>query len=283
MNTEWREQWNKDGYVIVRNAFDADFTRRLRITCDEILEQWRTCDPQTGAPGSISHCMRHLNHPAYAARNSQCFSDIMDAIVHPNVLSVARAFLGEEPLFRCTSLFFNPLTGQQDGDWHRDSQFVTRSEEAERALIARGFDYFAGAQVQVALVRSEDIEVVPGSHKRFDTPGEYAIRLADNKQHNRSNNMPGAVRVALEAGDAVMFNPMGLHRGRYHSDKLRRTLMLTYSTVKGATFDYFTDQPWFLDENYLAGLTPATRAYFAPFTVTFKEKWLEKRGVPVNA
>jgi ectoine hydroxylase-related dioxygenase (phytanoyl-CoA dioxygenase family) len=283
MNTDWREQWNKNGYVVVRNAFSPDFTARLRKHCEFILQQWRTCDPQTGAPGTITHCMRHLNHPAYAGPNSQCFNDIMEAIVHPNVLNVARAFLGEEPIFRCTSLFFNPLTGQQDGDWHRDSQFVARGEEAERALIAQGFDYFAGAQVQVALVPSEDIEVVPGSHLRFDTPGEYAIRLADNKQHNRSNNMPGAVRVPLEAGDAVMFNPMGLHRGRYHSDKLRRTLMLTYSTRKGATFDYFTDQPWFLDDGYLAGLKPATRDYFASFVNAFKAKWLEKRQVAVNA
>lgn len=79
--------------------------------------------------------------------------------------------------------------------------------------------------MQIALAPSADIEVVPGSHLRWDTPEEYAIRKAAGGANNRSNAMPGAVRVALDPGDAVLFNPMAIHRGRYHANRLRRTLM----------------------------------------------------------
>jgi ectoine hydroxylase-related dioxygenase (phytanoyl-CoA dioxygenase family) len=106
-------------------------------------------------------------------------------------------------------------------------------------------------QLQIALVPSSDIEIVPGTHLRWDNEEEYAIRCADGRVHNRSNSMPNALRVEMEAGDAVAFNPMALHRGRYHADKLRRTFMLTYTSASHPRSDFFSYQPWFLEENYL--------------------------------
>gem|GEM_PF-3412920 len=47
----------------------------------------------------------------------------------------------------------------------------------------------------------------------------------------------------MEVGDAVVFNPMALHRGRYPTDKLRRTLMLTYTSESFPRSDFFSDQP----------------------------------------
>ena len=39
--------------------------------------------------------------------------------------------------------------------------------------------------------------------------------------------MPGALRVCLQPGDAVLFNAFGFHRGRYHAANPRRTVMWT--------------------------------------------------------
>eukprot|EP01045_Picozoa_sp_COSAG04_P040388 COSAG04_NODE_11777_length_689_cov_1.045763_2_plen_47_part_01 len=35
----------------------------------------------------------------------------------------------------------------------------------------------------------------------------------------------------------------GFHRGRYHTNRPRRTLMWSYSSEAFATYDYFSDQP----------------------------------------
>jgi ectoine hydroxylase-related dioxygenase (phytanoyl-CoA dioxygenase family) len=285
MAMDLKAQWDKEGYVVVRSAFSAAFNERIREISEEILNQWRDCDPQKEEKPVIGSmpCMRHLNHPAYFKNDQHKFSDFMDAIVHENILQVARMLLGENMLFRCTSLFFNPDQGNLDGNWHRDTQFITKSEAEDRKLVERNDSRQMGAQIQIALVPSEDIEVVPGSHLRWDTSEEYAIRLADGQKHNRSNSMPGAVRVRLQAGDAVMFNPVAHHRGRYHADKLRRSLMLTYTTQESASFDYFTNQKWFLNEEYLANLKPKTRNFFLPFIDTFKDKWLEEKSVANSA
>ena len=167
----------------------------------------------------------------------------------------------------------NPLDTSSDGHWHRDSQFQYPDIDEEREVLAAETGEGRSVQLQIALVPSDDVEVVPGSHLRWDTPEEFAIRHADGKKHNRSSNMPGARRVALAPGDGVAFNPMGLHRGRYHTDKLRRTLMLTYTKRSAPRFDYFSNQPWFDTPGYLDGLASDTRAFFEPFVAEYGDQW----------
>ena len=268
------DQWTNEGYVVVPQLFAAERAANLRTICDRILEQWRITDPQTGETHDDPNvnCMRHLNHPAYFSGRHSDFVEIMGAASDPNVLAVGREILDEEPLFRCTSYFFNPLKDSQDGNWHRDTQFMHRDPEIEKkTLLERAM--VEGVQMQVALVPSDDIEYVPGSHMRWDTPDEFNIRLADGERNSRSNHMPGALRLKLNAGDAVLFNPSGLHRGRYHTDKLRRTLMLTYTRTSKPHYDYFSNQPWFLEPGHLDGLDAKTKAFFEKYIEAYTADW----------
>jgi len=269
-------QWRTQGYVVVPQLWGADQAARLRIICDDILAQWRAQDPQTGQPGDKPDAtvMRHLNHPAYFQAHPKWLGEVLDAAADPHALDVVQAILGEPPLFRCTSLFFNPGGIDLDGNWHRDSQFSARDDEAEKAMLTAAGDGGSGMQFQIALVPSDDIEIVPGSHLRWDTAEDYAIRKAEGGKNNRSNHMPGALRVHQEAGDAILFNPMALHRGRYRSGILRRTLMLTYTKTSEPWFDYFSNQPWFSQPNYLAQLNANTRAFYEPFVAAYAPKWL---------
>ncbi len=275
MSEALKAQWQEQGYVVVRGLFDAERSARLCAIAESILDQWRIRSAENGKPGGDDNAtvMRHLNHPGYFSHTSDELREMLRAIADPQVLSVGRAILGEEVLFRCTSLFMNPLARSVDGNWHRDSQFHCPREEDEQRMIADAGQGGTSIQLQVALVPSDDVEVVPGSHLRWDTPAEYAIRRADEGHNNRSNAMPGALRVALEAGDAVAFNPCGLHRGRYHVDKLRRTLMLTYTKASAPRFDYFSDQPWFLTEGYLDGLDGETQAFLGRFIEQYQGDW----------
>ena len=79
-----------------------------------------------------------------------------------------------------------------------------------------------------------------------------------------------------EAGDALAFNPCALHRGRYHTNKRRRTLMVTYTGASAPHFDYFSDQPWFLLPDYLNGVTPEARAFFQEFVDFYAPHWRAK-------
>jgi ectoine hydroxylase-related dioxygenase (phytanoyl-CoA dioxygenase family) len=271
-----RDQWQTQSYVVVRRLIEPGEAARLRDLCEEILRQWFAgTDPSNEKPtaGPESTVMRHLNHPAYFTQRPGDFPVLMDLVADERVLAVAREVLADEPLFRCTSLFFNPQQNSRDGNWHRDTQFLTKTDDEEQRLLF-GSERAHGLQLQIALVPSEDSEVVPGTHLRWDTPEEYRIRKEEGGRNNRSGDMPGAVRVRLEPGDAVAFNARALHRGRYHTDKLRRTLMLTYSTLSGIhPPDYFNRQPWFLEPGHLDPLQPRTRAFFERFIAEFRETW----------
>ena len=271
-------QWRTLGYVFVPQLISAERAAHLRGICDDILAQWRANDPQTGQPGDKPDAtvMRHLNHPDYFKAHPEGLSEILEMAADPRALEVVETILGEPPLFRCTSLFFNPSGIDLDGNWHRDSQFSARDDAAEQHMLTAAGDDGSGMQFQIALMPSEDIELVPGSHLRWDTPEEYAIRKAEQGKNNRSNEMPGAMRVHQEAGDAILFNPMALHRGRYRASIPRRTLMLTYTKTSEPWFDFFSNQPWFSEPDYLAQLPPAARAFYEPFVAAYEAKWKAK-------
>jgi hypothetical protein len=268
--TDWRTQ----GYVVSCGLVDPSYAARLRFICDGVLDQWRKRDPQTGLPGGADvTVMRHLNHPAYFAGSAPGLEEVLRLAALPKLLDLATTLLGEEPMFRCTSYFMNPLETSLDGDWHRDSQYMTPDENSERAMLLAGGDSGDGVQLQVALVPSDDVEVVPGSHLRYDTPEELAIRRSDGGRHNRSNQMPGAVRIALGPGDAAAINSLGIHRGRYHVGKLRRTVMLTYTKASMPVFDWFSYQPWFSNPAYRARIPEDVRPFFDSFIQTYADFW----------
>ena len=52
--------------------------------------------------------------------------------------------------------------------------------------------------------------------------------------------MPGAFRPLLHPGDGILFNSISIHRGRYHADKLRRTLMIDFVKTRVAEEDFKT-------------------------------------------
>ncbi|MBA2481804.1 MAG: phytanoyl-CoA dioxygenase family protein [Planctomycetes bacterium] len=278
-------QWREQGYVVVRKVFDAERIARLLPIVEDVWRRSQVREPTAGVPSPPdAPVLFHCNHPEYFADDRSRLAEVLSAGSAERVLDVPRRLFGEEPLFRSFSLWFSPERVSTDGHWHRDTQFLFPQEAEERARFPGFIDSdFGGssAQFQIALVASDDVEYVPGSHGRWDTPAENAIRRADGAKHWRSNAMPGAVRVALEAGDGVIFNPMGLHRGRYHVDKLRRTFMATLTKTSAPLQDHFVRQPWFLDPGYLDGVPPAQRAFYERFIVHFGDWW--RAGSPLES
>jgi hypothetical protein len=163
---------------------------------------------------------------------------------------------------------------------------VIPDEDDEKQFLAEQvntglYSFSAGIQMQIALIPSDDVQLVAGSHARWDTPEEYNVRCADGRTRS-THEMPSSLRVALQPGDAVLFNAWGFHRGRYHIDKPRRTLMFTYTPSTMPTYDYFSDQPWFLQPGHLDHLNAGTRAFFQRFKEAFEPQW-RARGADENS
>lgn len=273
MNEEIRSHYRTHGYAIVRGAYDPERVARLLAICNRVLEQWRRA-PQTHNPpvGPQSTYMRHLNHPEYHRESPGGLAYLLDSIAEPRLIEAVEAALEDEFLFSATSLYFNPTGVSEDGFWHKDSIGEWPDPRDKETGI--------GVSVQIALVPSEDLELVPGSHVRDYTDAERHICVDDDRSHNRSHEMPNAARMVLSPGDAVLFNALTVHRGRYHADKLRRTFMVVYRKVRTAReelsqrgLNQYTDQPWFLLPGYLDGVRQETEACFHRYVEFYAESW----------
>ena len=267
----------ENSYAIVRSLFDPATAERLREICDRVLAQWRQSPRSDNPPvGPQANYMRHLNDPEYHRDHPDDLAFLLNAVGAPQVVEAIGAALNEEFLFAIASLYFNPTGESQDGFWHKD-------KIGAEADVSKNPATGAGLQMQIALVPTDDLEVVPGSHLRDYTPEEHAICVADGATHNRSNEMPGAVHVTLAPGDAALFTQLCIHRGRYHTDKLRRTLMVSVKkraaaehSLRQRGLDQYSDQPWFLLPDYLNGVTPEARAFFGAFVDFYAPRWRAK-------
>jgi hypothetical protein len=202
MAMELEGDWRRDGYVVARGVFDDATVQKLRVIAERCLVQHVACNPEDGVPRSpeetLNHtCMRHLNHPGYCAPGSEEFTTLMESIADPAVLSLVEGLFGGPCLFRSTSLFSNPLGTSTEGAWHRDSQFLIPDEADERQFIeeqvASKLTHSHGVQMQIALVPNDDVELVKGSHLRWDNEEEYAVRCADGRAH-ATEPMPNSTR-----------------------------------------------------------------------------------------
>jgi|EP01046_Picozoa_sp_COSAG06_P024601 hypothetical protein len=228
--------WRRDGFVVIRQALRPDTLATLRVEAERCVARhmrWhgagRPGHEDNPADSSDVHILRNLNRPCDGhddgvgpasigpARGSEGFHAVMETIADPELLATLREMFCAEPLFRGTALWINPLETSEEGRWHRDSQFMGLDETAERVALedmaASGLAGSQGCQLQIALLPNSDVELVSGSHVRWDTPDERALRYGDA---DSTQNLPGSTRVDLAAGDAVAFSAWGVHRGRYH-------------------------------------------------------------------
>jgi|SRR5208337_359505 len=267
-----------DGIEIVRKVLPSRKVHELLTICFAVRRQWLECDPLTGRPGGderLETCMRHVNHPSYFKKDPKRLRLVLEACANETMVSALRKAWGAQPVFRSTTLFFNP-TVDQPASWHRDSQFAHRDPAEERDTILKRAA--AGgctvAQVQLPLIDGDDLEYVPGSHRRWDTAEESERRLSEDPKARCRVKFPGAVCCAVKAGDGVVFDPYGIHRGRYSACRPRMTLMVTFvQSSSRPELDRFSFQPWFLTNGYLDGLSPHATGVYRRFIDRYGSLW----------
>ena len=278
--------WQENGYLLLRQALDLDRVARLRQVSDAALEKWqresrKEVEPNEYAHGPFAWMMLHLNHPKHHGAIDGSLPHLLGAIADPSMLSVVRKLLRDQPLMMQANYYINPSAANKLGGWHRDCQFFDAgSEDAERRQFELEIDPPRELHMHIPLVTTEATHVVPGSHKRWDTPEENRIRRKDS----HSDAMPGALKLRMEPGDVGFFHVNALHRGNYAPEIPRRTIAVSWSSAKNRrpiTREWLTRwkgyaapcQPWFLRPGYLDGLSRETREFYQSQIDTLRSEW----------
>lgn len=208
------------GWFVVRQFLEDAERAELRRTGDEALATTRAASHEIGH--STPRISLLSDGEIIPARTAQVTALLASTRVCALLSNLAHAGEPDLPRLRDVHYYHEPTRRDWDGDWHRDSQFGRSDPDAERAIV----ETTTQVHFRVALEPDDRLEIVPGSHARWDTPDELRLRRG---AHRNGPDMPGAVRVVLEAGDACVFHAWSVHRATYRRTPVRRTLDAIYA------------------------------------------------------
>jgi Phytanoyl-CoA dioxygenase (PhyH) len=253
--------WRTRGYVVLPRFMGWRDRQRLRAACDRAERSWRNGLPPQRRDGPLSN-MSYLTDPRWYD-DGRVPAEILQFVAEPSVLDLVQAIAGDQPLFHNTQYFIEQAASDWDGEWHRDSQFLAADAAAEKRDITAA----TGVHFRIALKDDPWLRIVPGSHRRWDTPQEWAIR----RERGRGDPL-GAVSVPLKAGDALLFHAWSIHQGLYRREPARRTLDVIYMT-RGTGERALTPKACMPSPVRMASLPRETRVFYERFARTYRRAW----------
>jgi ribosomal protein S27AE len=269
---EIRRKWDTVGAVILRGLLSKEEVARLRRICDPTIGLFYA---EHGGRLNLGKgiSIQYLTEPRYYNGRRSDLLQLLEFVADRRVLHVMGALGDGKVFFHNSQYFVEQATENWDGIWHRDSQFEAPDPAEERARIQRS----TGVHFKFALERDEWFEYVPGSHRRWDTNAELAIRRSPDPRRRNAPGMPRAERAILAPGDAMVSHSFMIHRARYRTQPIRRTLDIVYHL--GQTCEYIRPPATcFDDSTLLSELSPPARSFFAAFVAAHVGRWGNPRA-----
>ncbi len=213
------ELFADQGFILLRGLLPAADVQRLHRIVQRIFRHWLDghCGP---APQVVNmHSLTDMDFfpPPYAAERTEFF----DLLAHDGLTEVIDEVFGRDVYFHGTQLFFNPIGCEKAPYWHRDLQYLGWDERRQQLALER----LLHLHVRMPMVPEQGFEVIPGTHRRWDTPLEYDTRHARGQRTN-NDPLPASTVFDLQPGDVLIFSAHMLHRGNYARNQMRLSLDL---------------------------------------------------------
>lgn len=209
------EEFADKGFYVVRNFLSPAQVAQLNTPLRQFHSLWLRENADTFARGAINS--------AYITRNGATHNParpaLFDLIASQLLMTQVEEVLGSSACFMNTQLFFDPGTSAQNNYWHRDSQYHLNLRAQQESLNGPQVLHF-----RLPLVAERGIELVPGSHRRWDSPEELDVRLERNGRRCFEPLGSGEA-VALAAGDLCVFSAAMIHRGLYGLNRFALDLL----------------------------------------------------------
>ena len=218
-----QRQYHKDGFVIVRDFFNATELALLTAFIDPIYQQWLVNNKAAYIEQQLVN-MHSLTLPEYFDENPFNRIEFFNAIAPSKLINLLTGIFATDIYFHNTQLFFNPYQDQPHKNlrqpyWHRDLQYSDIDDNTQQQQQSS----MQPLHIRIPLIAETGVELVPGTHARWDTELEREVRLELNGHHN-NEPLPNAVQIKLNLGDILVFNGQMIHRGQYALNPERKAL-----------------------------------------------------------
>jgi ectoine hydroxylase-related dioxygenase (phytanoyl-CoA dioxygenase family) len=229
-NRELHNNFIDEGYFVIRDYFNVGEIESLRKVILKFHQLWKE-----------DHLEFYQTQEAFNSSlitGSQYLGEVdritlFNFISSKKLMTLVDSIIPNAPAFMNTQLFFNPFDRQQKDFWHRDCQYDFDIEAQKKIILGTQVLHF-----RVPLFDELGMELVPGTHKRWDNEEEFNVRQEENGRIS-SESLSQGKKIKLAAGDLLVFSADMIHRGLYGMDRLAFDILVFDSA--GDYADYVDD------------------------------------------
>ncbi len=220
INMKEIDTFDQQGYVIAKNLLGQFDIEKLARIIDRIYAQWLSENHADFIEHKLVN-MHTLTDPRYFAGHETERLLFFQTIASNRLTQLIDGMFGDGIYFHNAQLFFNPFENKRQPYWHRDMQYSSIDD----CILKNEQQNMVSLHVRIPLIPEQGIELIPGTHKRWDTELERDVRLELNGRKN-SEDLPGSVLIELAPGDILIFSAQMIHRGNYRLNESRKSLDL---------------------------------------------------------
>ena len=257
LEADQREFFDRNGYLVVRNALDAEMLERVTAACDRIA----TLHTEEGS--------RRLSRDNVLPEDDV----FLPLLTWDTTVPLIVQLLSYDIRLAKSHLIYkyaDPPDAEPSTNWHRDfmeSPFDLGPHRYPRMLIKVAY------QLTDTSALSGNTIILPGSNNLT-----RRLRIPDGR-----NDPEGAVELELQAGDAFLFESRTFHRvGLNRTDVTRKCLMMGYCYGWISPLDYDVQPDWLLQKvtdpvaRQLVGAHKNPSTIIDPWAL---REWAEEHGV----
>lgn len=231
-NQQLSNLYDEHGYFVIRNYFDEAQILLLRKVVLKFHELWKADNTEFYHEEAFNSSL--ITGSEYLPIDDRTV--LFDFISSKKIMDVVDAVIPENPAFMNTQLFFNPVNPQQKDFWHRDCQYDYDLEDQMKVILETQV-----LHLRVPLFDELGMEIIPGTHKRWDNEEEHNVRQEENGKVS-NDSISGGKQIGLAAGDLLVFSADMIHRGLYGLDRLALDILI---------FDSAADYVDYVDDDCL--------------------------------
>jgi len=225
LNSNYEDQ----GYFVIRGYFSAFEIESLSKVILRFHEAWKKDNEEFYKEIAFNSSL--ITGSEYLDIDDRV--KLFNFISSEKMMSLIDSVIPNNPAFMNTQLFFDPVNPQLKDFWHRDCQYDHDVEVQKKVIHETQV-----LHLRIPLFDELGIELVPGTHKRWDNEEEFNVRQ-EIKGRQSNESLSTGKGIALAAGDLLLFSADMIHRGLYGLDRLALDVLVFDSAANFA--DYVDD------------------------------------------
>lgn len=226
---EIKQSYNDQGYFVVRDYFTISEMSSLRKVILKFHHAWK--QDNLAFYKEVAFNSSLITGSQYLTEEDRL--TLFQFISSKKVMKLVDSVIPNTAAFMNTQLFFDPYNPALKDFWHRDCQYDHDIETQKKVIHETQVMH-----LRVPLFDEPGMELIPQTHRRWDTQEEFDVRNEENGRLSHES-LPNGKQIQLATGDLLVFSADMIHRGIYGLDRLAFDILVF--DVKGDFVDYIDD------------------------------------------